>query len=238
MSDVVALSERQRTVLQAFVFAWESSSPGPAHLPFDFGSLPLEHPNWPGDVAVPSREEVRPLVHLGWLESDKRAAPAWRVFPSPAAREAFGESGDGEARALADPDRRLGLILEATVAAFEADPTEAIHFAAMEQIDLVSHTHWPLEPDVVRQHDLDQLVDLGLISVRERGRDLAFYPTLSARAATKDVPGYLDRLASEARDENERSRLSRWAKRVRAGDVAVGTVAGTSGALIRALMGM
>ena len=48
--------------------------------------------------------------------------------------------------------------------------------------------------------------DLGLISVRERGRDLAFYPTLSARAATKDVPGYLDRLASEARDENERSR--------------------------------
>lgn len=235
--DVGAPTERQQVLMRAFVRAWELSSPAPAHQPFDLGSLPLEHPNWPDSVPVPSREEVRPLVHLGLLDTDRRAAPIWRVFPSELGRSTFGDPADDEAVALSDPDRRLGLILEATVGAFEADPTQPIHFAPMDQINYVSHPHWPLQPDAVKSHDLDQLEQLGLIATRPRGQDTSFWPTPSARAATKDVAGYLDQLAGAAHGA-EQSRLSKWAERLRAGDLAVGAVAGTaSGALIRALTG-
>lgn len=237
--DVDSLTERHQILMRAFVSAWEASSPAPAHQPFDLGSMPLEHANWPDGVPVPSREEVRPLVHLGLLDTDRRAAPIWRVFPSELGRSTFGDSGEDEVVALSDPDRRLGLILDATVAAFEADPAQPIQFAAMDQIDYVSHAHWPLQPDAVKSHDLDQLEQLGLISTRARGQDTDFWPTPTARAATKDAAGYLERLADAAPEEAERSRLARWAERLRAGDFAVSAVAGTaSGALIRALMGL
>lgn len=210
--------------------AWESSS----HTPFDLANGPFEHPSWPPDVAVPDREEVRALLHRGLLERDDSAT--WRVFPSAGGRELAGVATE---EALADPDRRLGLILEATTAAFEADPSEPLQFHPMQQADLVRHRHWPLQPEVVRAHDLQQLEDLGLVASAHGRRSMTFWPTVDGRAAVKDAPGYLERLAQETDDEGEKSRLRRWAERVRAGDVAVGTVAGSaSGALIRALMGL
>lgn len=143
------------------------------------------------------------------------------------------------AQALADPDGRLGLILEATVAAFEADPSEPLQFHPMGQAALVRHEHWPLPATVVGAHDLQQLEELELISAGPGGRkSLTFWPTIRGRAAVKDVASYLERVARETDDEGEKSRLQRWASRIRAGDVAVGAVGGTSGVLIRALLGL
>jgi hypothetical protein len=233
------LDDRQRELIEAFVSAWEMTSQVPAHTPFDFDvSDRFAHLNWPPAVRTPSREEVRALVHLGLLEVDHRAAPVWCVFPSADARAMFNQSASSEAEALADPERRLELILEATVRAFNADPSEPLHFTPMDQIDIVAHPHWPLQPDSVHEHDLRQLENLELISTSPRGDDLAFWPTSTDRAALPDVASFIDRLADEAPNESEQSRLRRWVVRIHAGDFAVGTAAGTaSGALIHALMG-
>jgi hypothetical protein len=229
------MTDRESELAEAFVEAWEASG----HTPFDFHGGSLVHPAWPETVSKPGQEEVRALHHKGALEVDRDAAPVWRVFPSPACRREFGGAdevalGDG----LADPDRRLGIILEATVAAFEADPGEPIHFAPMEQTCLVHHPHWSIAPDVVREHDLQQLVELGLISVSPRGRDSAFWPTPDGRAAVHDPAGLLDRRANQAEDELDGSRLRKWASRVRTGDIAVGAAGGITGAAIRALVGL
>jgi hypothetical protein len=219
--------------MQAFVDAWEQSS----HTPFDLADdRAFEHPSWPPGVAVPTRHEVRELYHRGLLQADESVAPTWRVFPSAQGRERVGVAAD---EALADPDRRLGLILEAIVRAFETDPSEPLQFHSMQQADLVRHPHWPLQPEVVRAHDLQQLEDLGLVATAPGHRSSTFWPTVHGRAAVKDAAGYLERLARETDDDREKSRLRQWAERLRAGDVAVGTVAGSaSGALIRALMGL
>lgn len=125
--------------MEAFGAAWEASS----HTPFDLGHGEFEHANWPAGVAPPGRPEVRALVHRGLLEVDDSVTPIWRVFPSALGHEM---AGIEEESALADPDRRLGLILEATVTAFEMDPSQPLQLDAMQQADLVRHTHWPLEP--------------------------------------------------------------------------------------------
>jgi len=213
------------------VAAWEVSS----HTPFDLGHDAFAHPSWPAGVTVPDRDEVRDLVHRGLLEVDDSVTPMWRVFPSAVGREVAGGASE---EALGDPDRRLGLILEATVTAFEADPREPLQFHPKEEVHLVRHQYWPLQPEVVRAHDLQQLEDLGLIATAGEHRSVTFWPTFHGRAAVKDAPGYLERLARETDDEGEKSRLRRWAQRLRAGDIAVGTVAGASGAVIRALMGL
>jgi hypothetical protein len=221
--------------MEAFVRAWEESS----HAPFDLADGAFEHPRWPASVSPPGRQEVRGLVHKGALDADRSVAPMWRVFPSAEGRRVFGGVGEeAVSSALADPDRRLGVILEATVEAFDRDPSEPLHFAPMQQVDLVQHPHWPLSPDVVRAHDLQQLADLGLVGMAPRGRDGAFWPTPDGRAAVHDAAGFLDRRATETTDEHEKSRLQQWAERVRAGDVAVGTAGGVTGALIRALIGL
>lgn len=232
------LTQRQRDLMEAFVGAWEASAPGAAHQPFDFGGLPLEHPNWPPKVSLPSREEVRPLVHLDLLEVDQRAAPVWRVFPSAGARERFGDRGSADADALADPDRRLGLILEAANTAFSADPSEPIYLNSMEQLNYVSHEHWPLQPDVVREHDLEQLEVIGMVAIRRGDGSMAFWPTPDAREALRDVPAYLEKVADSSTSEAEESRLRGWVDRLRTGDVAVGATTGTlSGILVRVLLG-
>ena len=232
------LSDRQRALLAAFVEAWESDASGPRHQPFDLGFQPLEHANWPADVPLPSREEVRPLVHQGLLEVDRRAAPVWRVFPSPVARDVIDPSVRAQSDALADPERRLGVILESAIVAFNRDPGTPLRFAAGGQLELVTHPGWPLEPDAVRSHDLQQLEQLGLVASRQRGDELTFWPTVEAREAMGDVASYLEKLADEAVGDAQRSRLMMWAQRVRGGDLAVGATAGTlSGALIRGLMG-
>jgi len=227
------LSARERELVEAFVAAWEASS----HTPFAFGHTPFEHPSWPAGVRVPGRQEVRRLLALDCLELGRSAPGAWRVFPSAAAREL---AGAAENEALADPDRRLGLILEATVTAFEADPAEALQFLPVWGSALVRHPHWQLQPEVVKPHDLQQLADLGLVAT-DSGDDtlVMFWPTVHGRAAVGDAPGYLERVARETDDEEEQSRLRRAAKHLRVGDVAVGAAAGTvSGALIRALVGL
>jgi hypothetical protein len=121
------LDARQDELVRAFVDAWERSN----HVPFEFApAQSFSHPCWPVDVRVPDREELRRLHHLGMLDVDDAAAPTWRVYPSPAARTEFG--GDAEqqlAGALHDPDQRLGVILQAAVEAFEANPAEPLQMA-------------------------------------------------------------------------------------------------------------
>lgn len=222
--------------MQAFAHAWHASS----HTPFDLDSgAPFSHPAWPAGVATPTRDEVRALHHLDLLEVDSSVSRIWRVFPSPEARIRYGGPDQAHvAAALRDPDRRLAVILEATVQAFEADPREPLHFSPMDQISLVKHPHWPLAPDVVRSHDLAQLEDLGLVATEPRAKDTAFWPTPAGRAAAHDPASYLDCRAAEATNEEERSRLRRWAAKTRAGDVAVGTLTGASSVVIRALIGL
>jgi hypothetical protein len=234
---VLELDPRQAELIEAFVRAWEQSG----HVPFEWnvsGSF-VGHPSWPESVNPPMREEVRGLLHLNLLESDRSVAPLWRVFPSADARAHFGGPDQAQiAVALRDPDARLGVILEGVVEAFKADASEPLHFAAMDTIAIVQHPYWPLAPDVVASHDLAQLEDLGLIGTEARGEDTAFWPTSAGRAAVADPAGFLDRRAEQVGDERERTRLREWAKKVRAGDIAVGTLTGASSAVIRALIGL
>jgi hypothetical protein len=236
--STVDLTGREHALLTAFVAAWEASSPGPAHEPFVLDSVrPFAHPNWPGGVAAPRREEVRRLGHLGWLARDERAPRGtWCHYPTAAARDAFG-GGDADADGLADPDRRLGVILEAIVAAFRSDVFEPLHLAVMDHADYVQHPHWRLQPNAVREHDIAQLEDVGLVATRSRGADLAFWPTPLAGQALSDVLRFLEQLADSADDEPERSRIRALVARMTE-SFAVSAVAGTaSGAVIRALMG-
>lgn len=235
--DEPSLTARQRELMQGFLSAADSSG----QPFFDFGHGPFQHPGWPPEVKPPTREEVRALLAAGMLDNVRRVQQgAWRVLPSAEARRLFG-GADAEATdaALRDPHRRLGLILEATVAAFEAAPDEPLHFAPSDQVDIVQHPHWrQLPSNVVHEHDLRQLEDLGLVATTSRGQDLAFWPTPAGRAAIHDPPAYLDRIAEQTRNEREQSRLREWARRLRASDVTVGTVANVSGGLIRALVGL
>lgn len=189
--STVDLSEREHTLLTALVTAWEASTPGPAHESFVLDSVrPFAHPNWPGGVPAPRREEVRRLGQLGWLARDERAPRGtWCHYPTVAARQAFGGS-DPHAEALADPDRRLGVILEAIVTTFRADASVPLHFAGMDQADYVEHPHWPLQPDAVHAHDITQLEHLGLVDTQPRGADFAFWPTQLANTALSDPVGF------------------------------------------------
>jgi hypothetical protein len=69
------------------------------------------------------------------LEVGRSVAAMWRVFPSAQGRRELGGARERDlSAALADPDRRLGVILEATVTALEADPSEPLHFATRSTI--------------------------------------------------------------------------------------------------------
>lgn len=229
------LTPRQAELVQAFLAAWSASG----HVPFELNSsAAFSHPSWPTGVRAPDSDEVRALVHRDLLTVDKRAVPTWRFFPSEAARELF-EPGADETRAeLSDADRRLGRILDAVVAAFETDPSEPLHLAVMDQLTVVEHAGWGLPPDVVREHDIAQLVDLGLVGTQPRGDDLGFWPTPAGRIAVKNPAAYLDQLADGAGGDTEKSRLRAWADRLRVGDITRSTAAGTaSGLLIKVLTG-
>lgn len=235
MSDV-NLDAREVALVRAFVDAWERSG----HVPFDFGPGDVfSHPCWPSDVPVPGKDEVRRLHHLAMLEVERSAAPTWRVHPSPSARLRFGDRGEHHtAAALRDPDQRLGMILDAIVTAFEGDPTEPLRAWPMAANDLVRHPRWPLQPDVVRTHDLQQLEDLGLVSISPQERGCAFWPTPDGRAAVHNAADLLERRSQASPNEHEADRLRRWAERLRTGDIAVCVAAGTASAVIRALIGL
>lgn len=240
MPNEKTLPPRQEELIRALVCAWETSSPAPAHTPFNISARPFEHSNWPSDTQPPSHNDndVRALVHQGLLEVDRRQAPDWVVFPSARARREYGTGSDHEAEALGDADLRLGTILEAAVRAYEGNPAEPIHFADMQQVSIVQHPAWPLEPDVVRAHDLDLLEQLGLISSQPRGRDRAFVPTPDGRRLVRDPAAFLEERATTLPDEAQGQRLRELAKRLRAGDVVVGTAGGLAAAAIRALVGL
>jgi hypothetical protein len=91
-------------------------------------------------------------------------APTWRFWPADAARVEFGEdAARTRAKALKDPDARLGVILDAIVDAFEQDPATPLLIVRTAGGDIIKHSHWAIEPDVVQMHDLRQLEDLSLI---------------------------------------------------------------------------
>lgn len=136
--------------------------------------------------------------------------------------------------ALADPDERLGLILKATVTAFEGNPAQPLMFIrTWESNNVVRHPCWPLDPEVgVMPHDLQQLEELDLIP-----KDSEFFvPTLRGRAVAGDPVGYLERIARDTDDEGEQSRLRGLAERLRVGDVVVGSTAANVGLVIRGLI--
>jgi hypothetical protein len=56
--------------------------------------------------------------------------------------------------------------------------------------------------------------------------------------ASRNPAAFLAQRAEETKDEAERSRLQRVAEKLRAGDIAVSTTGGLTGAAIRALLGL
>jgi len=229
---MVALSERERELLATMVTLSEGDQP----FEIQAGEDTLDDPRWPVEVRRPTRDEVRSLVGRQYLEVDKTPAPTWLFWPAEAARHEFaGEAAQGRAEALRDPDARLGVILDAIVEAFEKDPATPLLILRTDQIDIVRHPHWAIEPDVVRMHDLRQLEDLDLI-----GWDgtTEFFPSPKGRTASKNPAAFLAQRADEIEDEGERSRLRRIAEKFRTGDVAVSTAGGLTGAAIRAVLGL
>lgn len=229
---MVALSERERELLGTMVTLSDGGQP----FEIQSGEDTLADPRWPGEVRKPTRDEIRSLSARGSLEVDKTAAPMWRFWPAEAARREFaGEAAHGRLEALKDADARLGVILDGVVEAFEQDPATPLLILRTDQVDIVRHPHWPIEPDVVRMHDLRQLEHLGLIGWDGRTE---FFPTPTGRMASKNPAAFLAQRAEEVEDEEEQSRLRRMAEKLRAGDVAVSTVGGLTGAAIRALLGL
>lgn len=227
------LSGRDNEILRTLVQLWESSGHQPFHLAPDADTL--DHTAWPDGVAKPTRKEVRALVGRDLMMSDKSTAPTWRVWPSTHARKLFAGSAEhSRAEALRDADQRLGVILDAIVDAFESDPSEPLLLFRASSADIVKHPGWPIEPDVVRTHDLRQLEDLGLVGWES---ETQFYPTPRGRMAARNPIALLSQLAEATSDDEERSRLRTWAEKFRAGDVAVGTAGGLTSAVIRVLLG-
>lgn len=229
---MAALNDRERELLETMVTLSEGDQP----FEIPAGRDTVDDPRWPDEVRRPTRDEVRSLVGQQYVEIDRTAARAWRFWPAEAARREFaGEVARRRAEALRNPDTRLGVILDAIVAAFEKDPASPLLILRKEEIDIVRHPHWGIEPDVVRMHDLRQLENLELI-----GWDgtTEFFPTPRGRMASKNPAAFLAQRADEVEDEAERSRLRRMAEKFRAGDVAVSTVGGVTGAAIRALLGL
>ncbi len=129
------------------------------------------HPNWPVGVAVPSRDGLRALVHLDWLFADRSQAPDWVLSPTQSTLTAFQAPGaTAIAEGLGDADRRLGLILEAVVDAYAADPSEAVTLLSYDQGDVIFSDAWPLPPDVARRLDFVLLEDARLVTRREPHR--------------------------------------------------------------------
>ncbi len=231
-----ALTERQAEVLGAIVNAWEASG----HAALDFPShQPFAHPQWPSVVHVPTKDELRPLRRLGMLRIDPGPTSGWSVSPTEAARSQFGDDAERQlATALRDADQRLGLILRATVEAFEQRPDQPLALLPVWGGTIVRHSGWQLQPDVVRMHDIQQLHELGLLGTAPQGRGCTFWPTSDGRAAVHNAPALLESRSELAVSDQDAARLRSWAERLRAGDIAVSVLAGTATSVIRALIGL
>jgi hypothetical protein len=229
---MVELSEREGEILETMVSLSERGDP------FEIapGEDILNDARWPGEVRKPTRDEVRSLVGREYLEVDRTVPRVWRFWPAERARQQFaGDAARRRAETLKDPDARLGVILDAIVEAFEQDPASPLLMLRTDQVDIVRHPHWAIEPDVVRMHDLRQLEGLKLI-----GWDgaTAFFPTPQGRLASKNPAAFLAQRADEVHDDEEQSRLRRMADKFRTGDVAVSAAGNLTGAAIRAVLGL
>lgn len=228
------LTEREREILEALARLSETSDRTMFSIPP--GADRLELPDWPEGSVSPTRDEVRSLVARDFLEIDKNTAHTWCFWPSAQARALFaGPSEQGVAEALRDPDQRLGIILDAIVDAFEGDPSTPLLLIRTDQVDIVRHPHWGIAPDVVRLHDLRQLEELRLVGWEDSSQ---FYPTPWGRTAARNPAAFLSQRADDTEDEEESSRLRRWAEKFRAGDVAVGVAGSLTGTAIRVALGL
>jgi hypothetical protein len=228
------LTERETEILEALVRL--SETPDYSAFSIAPGADRLEVPDWPEGNAAPTRDEVRGLVARDLLEIDKSKARTWCFWPSEEASAIFaGPSEQALAQALKHPDQRLGVILDAIVNAFEADPSTPLLLLRTDQVDIVRHPHWGIAPDVVRLHDLRQLEELRLIGWEGATQ---FYPTQWGRTAARNPAAFLSQRADETEDDQERSRLRSWAEKIRAGDVAVGTAGSLTGTAIRVALGL
>ncbi len=233
MSDTIELSERDTEILETLV----GLAGGEADWFFDIpvGADRLSSPPWPNSIQSPHRDEIRSLVNRDLLEIDKGVAPTWRFWPSAKAREHFPDAVEKTLKeALSDPDQRLAVILKSIVDAFNADPSEPLLLLRTDHVDIVRHPGWAIPPDVVRHHDLSQLVGLGLVGWES---ETEFYPTPAGRMAVDNPAALLSERAEQTEDEAERSRLRDWTEKIRAGDVAVSATSGLTIAAIRALLG-
>lgn len=230
---MVNLSDRERELLEVMVSAGVESE----QFVIQPGEDYPDDSTWPTtNIAKPTKAEIRSMIGRGLLTIDKTVARAWVFWPSPEARQEFAdEDASRRTEALSDPDARLGLILDAIVEAFEADPSSPLMIFQTDQADIVRHPRWSIEADVVRMHDLRQLEALELIGWNG---ETEFFPTLSGRMAAKDPAAFLSRRAEEVSDSEESSRLQRMAEKLRAGDLAVSVAGGVTGAAIRTALGL
>jgi hypothetical protein len=174
-------------------------------------------------------------VNQDLLEIDRSVAPTWRFWPSAKAREHFPDAVEQALNeALSDPDQRPAVILKAIVDAFNSDPSEPLLLLRTDHVDIVRHPGWAIPPEVVRHHDLSQVVELGLVGWES---DTEFYPTPSGRMAVDNPAALLSERAEQIQDEVERSRLRAWVEKIRAGEIAVSATSGVAVAAIRALLG-
>lgn len=234
-----SLTERQREILQATVTAWESNDPEPSYRPLRSaaGGGPGLHGNWPADVRDATDDELRPLAHTGWLFADRARAPDWVLSPTEQTLVAFQASGaDVIADGLRDPDRRLGLILEAVVDAYAADPSEPVMLFEFDQGSVIHSDAWQLPPDVTRQHDFVLLEDIGLVRILRTADSIGIVPTGRGRDVVANFGQALDELIEESEDHATKTRLTRAKERITT--LGSSAVSGTiSGLVVKALMG-
>jgi hypothetical protein len=233
MDDAIELSERDTEILETLVGLAGGDADWFFEIPVGADRIPS--PPWHDSIQSPHREEVRSLVNQGLLEIDRSVAPTWRFWPSAKVREHFPDAVEQALNeALSDPDQRLAVILKAIVDAFNSDPSESLLLLRTDHVDIVRHPGWAIPPEVVRHHDLSQLVELGLVGWES---DTEFYPTPSGRMAVDNPAALLSERAEQIHDEVERSRLRAWVEKIRAGEIAVSATSGVAVAAIRALLG-
>lgn len=130
---------------------------------------------------------------------------------------ALGVSGaEAIAKGLKDPDRRLGLILEAVVDAYAADPSQAVTLLDFDQGEIVLSDAWPLPLDAARRIDFVLLEDASLVKIipTAGSSNIDIVPTGLGRDVVTGALGALDELVEDAEDEKDKRRLTRVREKV------------------------
>ena len=228
------LTEREAALALGCVSAWTASHH--QMLILAPGDDRLSHPDWPPDIDPPTREECRRLLARGIAAVDRTQAPSWALRPT---EEAVTQFGDDEQRvrrtALDDPDQRLGVILEAIVASHRAAPGEPIRLFRMSSDDVIKHPGWTADPWMVREHDVFQLQELGLVGASSIDAGLQLWPTVRGREMIEQPAEFLERRSQELTAPAERSKLTELAQKFRVGDLAVGSAVNLFGQAIEVL---